>query len=324
MQIQFVGETNTELLELSGLQFEKLKKYAFNFVYEEKIRNFLNSKNYTPLTFKHNGYDMLVNMFLSLDPQHLSNFVNFIENKEVMLYDNRRGNIIQKCVENGLSEAFATKLLNTTAIDQKGNAIGPGEILFSLFFSDLKNSDTDSDLLFNDVNIEVKCRHARFGDRPSKSNQMSISEFIHKLFDVNSIETYERQYGDLKNVCIHLKNGYESHYNKFEYYLTVCDTLDDIYGRGNKISKLFLQEEDIISNQLKNKIAKIYIYGKILSKNIAHILFINDNNEYMFAERYDVLKDNGLIDINVLNIGEFKFNDLYPKVTLNNVDAIVQ
>ena len=324
MQIQFVGETSTELLELSGVQFERLKRYASNFVFEEKICNFLNEKNYKPLSFKHNGFDMLVNMFLSLDPLHLRSFINYIENKEVLLYENRSGNIIQKCIDNGLNEVFVNKLLNTTAIDQKGNAIGPGEILFSLIFSDLKNSDTDSDLLFNDVHIEVKCRQARFGDRPSKSNQMSISEFVHKLFNVNSIETYERQYGDLKNLCVHLKNGYEAHYSKFEYFLTVCDTLDDIYGRGNKISKLFLQEEDIISVNLKNKLAKIYIYGKILSKNIAHVLFINDRNDYLFAERYDILKDDGLVDINMLSIGEFKFNDLYPQVTLNNVDAIVQ
>lgn len=324
MQIHFVGEQLTETIGLSGQQFDRLKKYAQNFVHEEKICNFLNSKNYTPLSFKNNGYDMLVNMFLSLDNYHLSQFVNFIEKYNVCLYDNPSGNIIQKCIDAGINETLATKLLNTTAVDSRGNFIGPGEILFSLFFSDLKNSDTDSDLIFNDVKIEVKCRGGRFGERPSKGSCLSITQFVERLLDENGIELYERQYGDLKNLCSHIKNGYDLHFEKDDFYHTVCDNLDAIYGRGNKISHIFLNESDLNSPQLKHKIAKIYIYGKILSKGISHILFVNDNNDYMFVERYDILKENGLIDLNILSVQEFKFNDLYPKVVLNTSSAIIQ
>ena len=323
MQVVFVEQSQTEIVNVPQNKTTKLKELVKNFMLEDDLQAFLNSKNYTVKSFKHNGYDMVVNAFLTCDHKNLQKFIDYTKSQKTYLYDNAAGNIIEIANRIGVHDIFISKILNLTAIDDKGNYIGPGEILFGLLFDDVKNDASTGDLTYCNVPMEVKCRGGRFGDRPSIGNRIPLDFFIRGLIPQDQIDLYLSQYSDIKDICTHVRAGFDLCVDKYTFYKNFIKIIDDLYGRGNQITSKYISIDDLKSVFLDKKLAKIYIYGKILSKGISHILFIDKNFNYKLLERYDILKDGGLIDDRTLNVGQFKFNDLYPQVSLNTISENV-
>lgn len=319
MQVVFTEQSGPEIVDVSVDKIPKLRNFVKNLKFEDDLWLILKNKNYAPEAFKHSGYEIVLNAFITSDPANVDQFINYSKSEQLSLFDNVNGNIIEIARRAGLADIFINKLLNLTAIDSKGNYIGPGEILFALLFNDVKNDTSTGDLMYNNVPLEVKCRGGRFGDRPSAGNRIPIDIFVRGIVSKEQIADYETRYSDVKDVCSHIRYGFDLCEDKYAFYTNVIKILNEIYGRGNHIASKFITIEDLKSSKLANKIAKVYIYGKILSKNISHIIFINKDYNYMLVERYDILKDGGLVDDRTIVVEQFKFNDLYPQVFINTI-----
>lgn len=324
---------DTNSIKLIGVvavdKVARIEQHIAYLTHEDEIKRFLASKNITEGSFKCGGYLALIETLISSTSAEFQHFIRFIRvNNDLRLREHLSGNIIDIAISKGFTSEFTKRLLNLCLINVYGNHVGAGEILFAILFTDVKKTRKDGDLLFEDKELEVKCRGGRFGMRPGKSNTQT-DLFVRDLLSTDQLTQYNYIYGNDNKIENQIVNGFKFtqqfsnyHNNPSLYFDNVAKKLVQLCSFMPDIIQQYLQPYHYVypASTIKTVLTKIYIASNMCSKAVTTALFIDKHDNYLVATANDILKPYGLVENGALKVSNFKFNDYHPQVNLINTN----
>lgn len=250
-----------------------LLRYLNGRPFQEKIDDYLNTKNINSTTFGPEEVAANERIFQILDTEDQRKFIKYMGNPLKLSDVGGKGNLFDEVKsKSGFSDDTLKKILHIKG-QEEGRGVGKAELFLAMFYGDVKMRIVGSgDLTWNNKYLEVKGSGARLGGRSGEWNGYSSS----KLGQI--AKQYDKSDKRLSSLIANLADEIEPPTNLEELKEAIIDMAKSVYGSSDIIDKLIngLSDEDLKSeDKVRKTIIKIY-YNHYAKKNkVDDFIFVN-------------------------------------------------
>ena len=309
--------------EVTDENFAKINRIATGGDALALIDEYLNSKKYTRDSFKNEyDYDSLMDI---LDRGEFEKYITSDDKPALSI--NQTGNVIQLVTSKGFNERTAMRASTFTPIDDGGSNVGPCEILLALAFNNVTNSTEGGDLMMSNQKLEVKGQGGRFGQQGGRGGPALSPLPLLKGLETDSVPIVQ----SVESNIIGAYRAFEQAGNLDQFLSNLHDLLKIAYPGGD-VARFFTKDINYTDptslkrgasqSQIRKQLAKLNLQQYSAKYGLQNLIFAkgppqkNPTPGYLgdFASFTvdDALKDNGLIDSEILKASSFTMAGLYP------------